>query len=234
MFRMPVLTLVFAVSVVPLVACDAQVDSSHQGNPLATLSGSLTTTSATPSADAEVSVVWGVQSGGLSLVGADSVEVEGSFPAAFELSIFEPPTEEMLGELDGTRFGLAYIVAGWDGGAGLEDPWLGAELAHVLVYLVDSPAADSELALLLRGSPTPGYHLYDAHQLTEEETEARNQCVSDLFNADNSHMPTTQEMFAACGGARAVDLFPAENDLETPLSVELLDGVDINDLPHSW
>ncbi|MBA3396427.1 MAG: hypothetical protein H0T89_27600 [Deltaproteobacteria bacterium] len=228
------IALVSSLSLLSVAACDSQVDGEHQGTVLATLTGSVRTAQPVATASAEVAVVWVVESGGYSLIGADTVEVEGSFPAQFQLSIFTPPSDDMLIDWEGMKFGVAYIVAGPAGNPDhtVTDSWLGAELGRVLVYLPETPPLGSAVAGFLRGTPAPGFHLYDVHRLTEAERQDRFDCISDLFNADNSHMPTREEMYAACGGTGRDELSMAASDLATPLDIELVDRVDFNDLPQ--
>ncbi|MDQ3369866.1 MAG: hypothetical protein M3680_30985 [Myxococcota bacterium] len=230
------LTLVSSLSLLSLGACASQVDGGDQGTALATLSGSVQISPlAPPPPPAEVAVVWVVPSGGPSSVGADTVEVAGSFPAQFELSIYIPPTPDMLTELDGDAFGIGYIVAGEVGSPDHTDSagWLGAELDQVLVYLPATPPAGSALSGFLRGTPAPGFHLYDVRRLTETERQARFQCISDIFNANpNAGMPTLKQIYVDCGGSGSDELSLATGDLAAPLSIQIVDNVDVNDLPQ--
>jgi hypothetical protein len=228
------LALLTSLPLASLAACTSQVDDHYQGEVLATLTGSVTS-SATAPADADVAVVWGAYRGGLSLIGADAVEVQGSFPAQFELSIFTPPTDDMLSDIDGVKFGVAYIVADAPGRSThtSTDSWLGAELAHVLVYLPATPPEGSAIAGMLRGTPAPGYHLYDVHQITDAERQALYACITELHNrvAQLGRMETLQEIYAECHGFGDAELHPAPLDLATPLDIGLGGTVDYNALP---
>src|SRR5262245_55226575 len=105
------------VAVLPLAACASQVDSTHQGNALAKIAGEVrnTRTMPIPNVGAEVVVAWVNSSGSPDITAADSVEVEGTFPAQFTLSIFEPPQDALLNNWEGTKVGVAFIVAGVPG-----------------------------------------------------------------------------------------------------------------------
>lgn len=217
---------------VAVAACGTQVDGDHQGNVLARLQGTMHSTEPDRSVQADVSVVWVIGSGGTSFVGADHVEVEGTLPSNFTLSVFMPPSDEMMWDWEGVRFGTAYVAANPPG----EDPqawqrWLGAEMDHVLVYLPAPPPADSNVAALLRGTPSAGFHLYRVHHITEAERQERLACRNTLgFEA------TLSEVFTACGGTANDDLILADDDLDTPLSIGIVPefGLDeFNALP-AW
>lgn len=214
-----------------LAACDSQVDGDHQGTPLAQVAGSVRNTRTQPVGDAEVVVVWHNSSGSPDLIAADSVEVEGSFPAQFTLSIYEPPAAALLNDFNGVDVGVAYIVAGQLGadyndedGAGI----LGAEADHLLVYLPEAVPAGSDASYVLRGTPAAGFHVYAMHKLTEQEQLDRQACV-DMLGTD----PTIPELFEQCGGFQSFDDFvPTETDLATPLDVELIDDLSQLELPN--
>ena len=78
-----------------LDACGAQADRHYQGEPLATIHGSVIAQSATAQAppDVEAAVLWThYSSTGYrpALVGT-TVSATGSFPASFTFNMFEPP-----------------------------------------------------------------------------------------------------------------------------------------------
>jgi hypothetical protein len=218
--------------VVAVAACGTQVDGDHQGEVLARLQGTMHSSAPSESVQADVSVVWVVGSGGTSFVGADHVEVDGTLPSNFTLKVFTPPTDDMMFDWDGVKFGTAYIASNPPG----EDPqawqgWLGAEMDHVLVYLPVSPPVGSDVAALLRGTPSAGFHLYNVHQITEPERQQRLACYNTLgFGASLS------QVFATCGGTANDDLIPADDDLDTQLSIDIVPqfGLDeFNALP-AW
>jgi len=217
----------------PLAACDSQVDGDHQGDALATIAGSVRNTRSAPITDAEVVVVWHKSSGSPDLTGADAVDVAGSFPAQFSLSIYTPPAAALLNDWNGVKVGVAYIVAGVPGtdyssddaaAAGL----LGMEVDHLLVYLPEAVPAGSEASLILRGTPAAGFHLYGVRKLTDAEQDARAACVEGL--GDGATLP---QIFTQCGGFPSFDDFvPTATDLATPLSIDLVDDVSQIDAPN--
>jgi hypothetical protein len=220
---------------VSLAACDSQVDGEHQGQVLATLEGTMQTTQSSTSIAVDVSLAWVVPSGGPSFVGADKVEVEGMLPNAFSLSIYKPPTDDLMSELDGIKFGAAYVVVvparqdakNWSA-------WRGAETDYVLFYLPDAAPAGSEVAALLHGATTAGFHLYAARPNTEADQQARLACWNQLYQTLGRE-PTLAEEVDTCGGTSAKhELSLATDDLDTPLSIDIVDqfGVaEFNTLP---
>ena len=225
--RFLVLAIPFAVA-----ACGTQVDGDHQGNVLARLQGTMHSTEPNRSVEADVSVVWVIGSGGTSFVGADYVEVEGTLPSNFTLSVFTPPSDEAMWDWDGVKFGTAYVAATPPGANPQEwERWLGAEMDHVLVYLPEPPPADSDVAAILRGTPSAGFHVYNVHHVTEAERQERLACETQLGTG-----ATLSQVFATCGGTANDDLILADDDLNTPLSIGVVSefGLDeFNALP-AW
>jgi hypothetical protein len=217
----------------PLAACDSQVDSDHQGDALAKIGGSVRNTRSLPIAEgSEIVVVWQNSSGTPDLTGADSVEVQGSFPAQFTLSIYEPPAANLLNDFNGVKVGVAYIIAGVPGTDfsnedEIEGGLLGMEENHLLVYVPDGVPADSDAAFLLRTGLAPGFHLFGVHKLTDEESQTRQDCVDTLSD------PTIEAVYTECGGHPNFDDFvPLETDLATPLDIELIDDPSTIDAPN--
>ncbi len=217
-----------------LVACGSQVDSNHQGDVLATLAGSVRNTRVQAVGDAEVAAVWVNSSGSPDLVVAETVEVEGSFPAQFTLSLFEPPPASALNHTpDGGQFGVAYIIAGKAGTdyaseESVQAGLLGMEENHLLVYLPADVTPGSELSYFLRGTPSAGFHIYDVGRHTEAEQQARATCIAGL-----GEDPAISEIFTQCGGFDNFDDFlPSASDLQAPLDIELVDDPSTIQAPN--
>src|SRR5215211_4703226 len=84
-----------------LTACDAQVDADHRGSALAALSGTIRNTRTLPVGEAEVIALWYASTPVDDRTGSDAVEVAGSFPARFFLSVYEPPAADVLNDAPG-------------------------------------------------------------------------------------------------------------------------------------
>lgn len=219
-------------------ACDAQVDSEHQGEVLASIQGSLTSKRAMQLPQAEVSVVWARRSIMGGLVGAEKVEAEGLFPQ-FHLSLYSPPPDSSLDGFDGPsdgQYGVAYIVVGTpETNYTQMTGWKGVDLSHVLVYLPEDAADGSTIAGFFQGPVAKGFHIYNVKELTTDERNARYACITQLA-ATISGMPTQHEEFVACPGTDDDSLTIAPNDLDTELAIDVIEDDDIvaliNSLPR--
>lgn len=214
-----------------LAACDSQVDATHNGTPLANLSGSVQNLRTTPvSGDADVVIMWHNSSGSPDIIEAERVPVEGNFPAAFELAIYEPPSDALLNNYGDSKMGVAYIFSATSD-ADLENGEqgiLGLDPDHLLVYVPQDIQAGTVVSTVLRGTPKAGFHIYDVGHLSEAEQAMRQACEDGL-----SDDATLQELFDTCGGHSLFDDFlPAPADLATPLEVDLVDDLEQLDVPN--
>jgi hypothetical protein len=215
-------------------ACDSQVDSNHHGTALASLSGTVRNTRTKPTDSSEVVVVWENTSGSPDIAGADSVGVDGSFPAQFQLSIYEPPDPRLINNWNGVKVGVAFIVAGvpgtdWSKDTSVMEGMLGMEVDHLLVYLPQDIPAGNDVSYLLRGTPSKGFHIYGVHKLTDAEKATRSACIEAL-----GPRPPIALEYTQCGGSAIFDDFvPLDTDLATPLNIDLLDDPSTID-PPNW
>ena len=228
------MSLKFPILFATLAACTPQVDGNHNGTPLAQLEGTVQNMRTASINDAEVAIVWINSSGSPDIAGGETVEVEGNFPAAFRLSVYEPPVDALINSYsDGSRMGVAYIVSATAGTDFTDDEsaeagLLGMDPDHLLVYLPADIVAGSAVSTLLRGTPTAGFHLYNVGHLTEAESETRRSCEDQLPAG-----ATIQELYDTCGGSPSFDDFlPTASDLETPLEVDLVDDLGSLDVPN--
>ncbi len=215
-----------------LAACDSQVDGDHNGTPLANLRGSVQNQRTAPTDGAEVVILWVNSAGSPDVSAAETVPVTGNFPAAFELSIYEPPIDALINNYGDSKMAVAYILStsadadlSNDSGEGI----LGLDPDHLLVYLPEDAAPGSVVATTLRGTPKAGFHIYNVGHLTDAEQQTREECELGL-GEDYS----LQELFDTCGGYSSFDDFlVAPDDLATPLEVDLVDDLDQLD-PPNW
>jgi hypothetical protein len=217
-----------------LSACSAQVDADHQGEALAAISGTVSSTRSAPVSDCEVTALWVNSSTSPDTWGANSVQVEGDFPSNFTLSIYEPPADDLLNDFgnEGTRFGVAYLVANAPGTDFDSDDvaLLGADTEHLLVYVPEDVPAGSYASYRLHSTPTAGFHLYGVYRPTEEEVEARKTCIASLTSEGDQWYV---DVYEKCGGYDSFDDFvPLESDLDTPLHIELVDDIEQLDFPN--
>jgi hypothetical protein len=227
--------------VFPLVllaaACSSQVDGEHRGEVLAKLSGTVTNRPMSPVTDAEVSVVWVNSSGDPDLIGGESVEVRGDFPAKFELSIYTPPDDALLNDWRGVKVGVAFVLANKPGVDWLdeeqrfEDKLLGMDIHRLLIYVPEDVPAASDASYILRSAPKAGFHIYGVSHLSETERTTRDHCVTGLFNSTGQE-PSMEDIYTICGGDIFDDFVPLTEDLKTPLSIELVDDPRTIDIPN--
>ncbi len=161
------------------------------------------------------------------------VQVEGNFPANFDLSFYEPPADNLINEFQEGEVGFAVAniiayVPGVDWVADEEDEVpaaaLGADEHHVLVYVPEDVSAGSYASYRLRSTPKAGFHIYGVYRPTEEEKAARLECANSLTSEGRQWYI---DVFEKCGGISPFDDFvPFDTDLDTPLHIQLIDDVD--------
>jgi hypothetical protein len=216
-----------------LAACDSQVDGDHNGTALAEIHGQVESMRTGPVDDAQVAIVWQNSSGSPDLVGVDTVDVTGSFPAQFHLAIYTPPEDTLINNFGDSRMGVAYIFAAKAGtdfssDQSAEAGVLGLDPDHLLIYLPENLAAGTLASTLLRGTPSAGFHLYNVGHLTDAEKDQRRACAEGLGEST-----PVQVIYDTCGGSDVFDDFlPAADDLDAVLKVDLVDDLDQLDVPN--
>lgn len=208
-------------------ACDAQVDADYMGTPLVQLSGEIRNHRTMRTGDAEVVVVWEVTH--VALPGTDvgskaPVAVDNMFRASFTLSIFELPTR-----FDSPVVGYTVVeTAGSNVETLRSNGTLGMDIEHLLIYLPYGVPPGSDISYLLHGTPPAGFHLYRVHHITSDDAATRGACL-DAFGPT----PTLEQIYVLCGGSPFFDdLLPLDDDLATPIEIELVDDPSAIDLPH--
>ncbi|MDI1451595.1 hypothetical protein [Polyangium sp. 6x1] len=194
--RLSLLTFVtFAFASLSVAGCDSQVDPTYQGEPLATVQGSVVNDGSAASA-AEVALIWALPQQNPDGLFGTNAAVSGQFPASFTLPIFAPPPDAALITAEETgedKVGLALILAvepGTSEGAitgfeQVEANMLGMSEGHVLVYVDHELAPGSIWESLLGGRPSPGYHLMEVVRKTPEEKAAIQTCYQTHSDALN-------------------------------------------------
>lgn len=210
-----------------LAACDSQVDGDHQGEVLATLEGALRSERAVPLPDPEVAIVWAQNSMMGNLVGAETVEAEGLFPN-FTLSVFSPPPDAVLEEIDGEHYAIGFVVVGSVGtDYRVHTNWHGVDYDRIVIYLPEDTAVEGTLGYLLHGAQPAGFHVYTVKNLTEPERQAKLDCIN--MRAQGS-MISSHDMFKYCGGNSGDEIYPAPADLETQFDIAIVEDASIIDL----
>jgi hypothetical protein len=167
-----------------LAACTSQVDPTYQGEPLATVQGSVDGDGSSPASS--VVLIWDVNDHPLDLVGT-TAPITDQFPAGFTMPLYTPPPDDALivaTETGTDAVGVAYIVVAKAGtsegkildGDQLVSDMLGMSEDHVVVYLDHALMTGSKWEPLLGGRPSAGYHLMDVVRKTPAEKQAVQDC----------------------------------------------------------
>ncbi|XXY15604.1 hypothetical protein WME88_45940 [Sorangium sp. So ce216] len=211
-----------------LAACgDPQVGSDYHGESLLTINGTIVNElGEAPAGPVDAVLVWNSMT-----TEADNenfpirTTVTGSFPAAFTLSIHEPPLAESLNDLTevglvDTRVGIATIAALGEDSAG-EDRELGVDEHHVIVYVESEMDDDGAWSNIFGGPLAPGFHVMDVFYWGSEE-KAEQQAAFDACNA----AATTEAEHMACNGYNVkIKMRPSADGLNTTLTVRMAEDL---------
>ena len=179
-----------------VAGCESQADPTYQGEPLATVQGSVVNDGSSASA-AEVALIWALPQQTPDGLFGTSAAVSGQFPTSFTLPLFTPPPDGTLITAEETgqdKVGLALILAVEPGTSDgvitdfeqVEANMLGMSEDHVLVYVDHELEPNSMWENLLGGRPSPGYHLMEVVRKTAEEKEAIQACYQQFNDAINA------------------------------------------------
>jgi hypothetical protein len=225
-----------------LGACDAMTDDSYRGESLLSLRGDVHNGRSTIPQDVHIYLVW--YSLGYIPAVAEELEIEPTFPATFRLQVFNTPP---VHPLDGPysipaaypRLNLAQVVAAtpdalFDTFYGY--PWLdtdphvlGADMRHFIYYMPDGLAEGTLGANLFHGATSPGFHVYDIKCISPAKRAEIQACL-EQYRAYGPPFNTPEDfslVMGACGSVNpdTPSLMPAADDLETELTVDLLDDL---------
>lgn len=207
-----------------LAACgDPQVGSDYHGESLLTIKGTIVNElGEAPAGPVDAVLVWNNMT---SEADTESFPVRttvtGSFPAAFTLSVHEPPPAESLNDLTeiglvDTRVGIATIEAVGADSAG-EDRQLGVDEHHVIVYVESEMDDDGAWSNIFGGPLAPGFHVMDVAS-SGSEWKAEQQAAFDACNA----AATTEAEHMACEGHNVkIKMRPSADGPSTMLTVRM-------------
>ena len=208
--------------VLPLAACASQVDGNYHGQPLAKLAGMVSTEKVPAPSVAEINLLWAhineqspYADTSIDRIGGESVDVQGSFPAAFQLAMYEPPPDNAMSTLDGgAPFAIGYVFAvnpgiDWSNKDNYQANILGWDPQHLLAYFPQDVTAGDTLSYVFAGTPTAGTHLYTAQPLTDQQRQMRTACITAL-----PPPVTIVAQYQQCGGSWGDDLVPDDTELD--------------------
>ncbi|XXY53664.1 hypothetical protein WME91_21245 [Sorangium sp. So ce269] len=208
-----------------LAACgDSQVGSDYPGESLLTVQGTIVNElDEAPAGPVDAVLVW-------NSVTSDTenenfpvrTTVTGSFPAAFTLSIHEPPPEISLNDLGeiglvDTRVGIATVEAALSEDAAGEGSGLGVDEHHVIVYVESDMDEDGFWSNFFGGPLSPGFHVMDVVSL-EDVVDPELQAA---FDACNAAATTEAEHNACYGYGMKLKIRPSADGLSTMLTVRM-------------
>ncbi|MGK3958968.1 hypothetical protein WMF38_38660 [Sorangium sp. So ce118] len=219
-----------------LVACgDSQVGSDYPGEALLTVEGTIVNElDAAPTGPVDALLVWNIQGG--DGPGDDPenfpvrTTVTGSFPAAFTLSIHEPPPEISLndigkGGLVDTRVGIATVQAASSEDSAGEGSGLGVDEHHVIVYVESEMDEDGFWSNVFGGPLAPGFHVMDVYPREPGgEVDAE---LQEAFDACNAAATTEAEHNACYGYELKLKMRPSADGPSTMLTVRMAPSEDL-------
>lgn len=218
--RLPAASLALALVA---LGCDAQVGPDYEGEPLASIRGSIVREASSDARKVEARLLW------LSpdFVLGTGAAVRGEFPASFEMRLFAPPPDEAILDFDvlvgpgGGRVGTAVVAATPPGTTGLDERELeGVAEEYVLAYAPEPVRAGSAAASWVGGTLPAGYSLLRVVRATEEERLAFEACVE---------AAETHEEFQACGNVKD-RLVPADGGFAETITIRMA-APEVLDLP---
>lgn len=154
--------------------CDQQAGDDYRGEPLARLTGTITSSVDDPPATLRPLLGWSntANPGGDTGV-VEEADVTLEFPSRFHFELYRPPSDEGLNDYtrggsqpDEARIGVAHIAA-WPAeidpqAENVDEPELyGIAEHHLLVYLDRDVQAGTFSAQLLGGELEAGFHVMD-------------------------------------------------------------------------
>jgi hypothetical protein len=209
-------------ALVAAAGCDSVSHEQYQGNVLATIQGSVVVAPAYMPPPSEAVLLWTEARGSIGnetfVDIAEKVAVQGTFPAAFQLDVHQPPPAAAGITFDGARINIARITA-WEAGvlkAGQQIVEIGkSPLGYASEYLVhlDRDVPETHPFKTWLGVNQKGFHLvhYVSKRLTPAEIKQQNDACEKLFGNPQS-----------CGPGPAI---PAGGPSETQFPVyELVPG----------
>jgi hypothetical protein len=199
------------------MGCSAQAEPDYQGEPLATVFGTVVTTDAPPSGEIEAALLWNSNVPSDLSLRIASTRVRGSFPAAFTLEVLAPPPPvppEPLGQAqDGVRVGYIAAIKHQSGPTVRDVDIVGVAIGFLVLYFPnDSRNADDLVAFyakLMNVPPTRGYHLAKV-TVTEDSEAPAVRCEYDGvcehgilgYNGSTDGTPEEQALEHAIGQAK--------------------------------
>lgn len=168
-----------------VAACGSHADGNYTGEPMATLTGTVTNKTAGTPKHPRLLLLWVNFAASPDVVEGQSIEVATTFPATINMPILLPPKEEALNDFTKkgsltkeNRVGSAAIIVYNDlnnnGKAdGESEPFVGGCEDYMVVYLEKDVLMGSLSSRFVHGTLTAGYHLM---RVERSANKTLNQC----------------------------------------------------------
>jgi len=233
-----------ALAAVPLVACSAMTDDNYRGQVLLSLEGTIDThRAAAPPRDVNITLVWQLNHNAEQT--KVPLDIVPTFPASFQLKVFKrPPVNPLPTDEHDPNLGfvtspwaLGYIAAatpdaryGWysDIPIAITPPShgvVGVDPRHVILYSPDGIPAGTIGPWGIHTTLTRGFHVLDVKCISPAKQAELQACLEQHpFEVTPESVRATLE---ACDtlSAHWPWLRPAPDDLQTELTVELIDDI---------
>jgi hypothetical protein len=195
-------------------ACDPQVDETYPGEPLLELKGTIQLSEGyQPATELATVILWHDFAESDEVSFTEPTAVEGTFPADFTVSLYEPPPDAVFIDLEvlstqqpsGKRIAMGYVAVVADGSASgpgsFLDTWenaAGIADTHLLVYaetaISASEASDLDGEVLVQHGLSQGYQLF---RIEAADNSAYEACMAAL-DACIANCDTTCGQDVAC------------------------------------
>jgi len=250
-------SLLSTFSTCALLACSSQADTTYEGEPLATISGTVSALAGPAPAPVDPALVWWPaqleQSDANAHVFvpnfvATQAPATGSFPAKFTMQIFLPPPDDVLqpcipGNASSGRFALASILAlrqGADPSSVQPTDIFGDAVDFQVVYADSDLARDGcpALAATTIAPLTRGYHLLEwvpsaTHASEDAAYGACLQAHTDSTEACQALLPDTDFAEASAGFGTPISL--TLQSTPVPFEPEFAIGISLDpNLCAAW
>lgn len=241
----------FALGTVLMAACDPQADDTYKGEALASLQGTIAVADEQPSpGDVSTAVLWHDFAESDSAVVTEPVPVEGAFPAEFKLSLYEPPSPDVLIEVEGPDDGPTgkFIAVGYvavlpnnaaAGPGDFTEVWesaLGVENDHLLVY-AEEAVSEELLRGVFPGGLQPGYQLFSVTRPSEEDrhcldpwSDCIDACLAQFELCEGDEQTCGEESvacFGACDEEHQPDQCPQGDFRDLLAPVQITDALSL-------
>jgi hypothetical protein len=239
-----------ALAAAPLIACSAMTDDNYRGEALLSLEGTIDShRAAAPPRDVNISLVW--QRNYNAEKTKMPLDVAPMFPATFQLKVFKRPPLDVLPTdprlpnygWETAHSAVGFIVAatpdavyGWSSDLPIsiwppDQGVLGVDPRHVILYVPEGVPQGTLGPWSIHDTFTPGFHVLEVKCLSPAKQAELRACLAQ-HPATNT-LESQRATLEACD--TLTSYWPwlrlAPDDLQTELTVELIDDIESYQYP---